>query len=78
VEHDTGLEVGTMRRIAASLATAVVLLSVAVNLVDTASHAWQQVMSLPAWQLVYIAVVIYVAPVVAAVLLWTRFRLRGA
>jgi hypothetical protein len=35
-------------------------------------------MSLPAWQLTYIAVVVYAAPVVAAVLLWTWFRLTGA
>jgi hypothetical protein len=35
-------------------------------------------MSLPAWQLTYIAVVIYAAPVVAAVLLWTRYGLAGA
>jgi hypothetical protein len=35
-------------------------------------------MSLPAWQLAYITVVIYAAPVVAAVLLWTRFRRSGA
>ncbi len=35
-------------------------------------------MSLPAWQLAYIVVVIYAAPVVAAVLLWTRYCLAGA
>lgn len=63
---------------AAYLATAVVVLSVAVSLLHTASHAGQHVMSLPGWQLAYIAVVIYAAPVVAAVLLWTRYRLAGA
>jgi hypothetical protein len=65
-------------RTAALYGTAVVALSVGVNLVHTASHAGQHVMSLPAWQLTYIAVVIYAAPVVAAVLLWTRYGLAGA
>jgi hypothetical protein len=35
-------------------------------------------MSLPSWQLAFIAVVIYAAPVVAAVLLWTTYRATGA
>jgi hypothetical protein len=64
-----------MRRKAAYLATAVVVLSTALNLLHTASHAGQHVMSLPAWQLAYIALVIYAAPVVAATLFWSRFRL---
>jgi hypothetical protein len=34
-------------------------------------------MSLPGWQLAYIAIVIYAAPVVAASLPWTRYRSRG-
>jgi hypothetical protein len=72
------LEIQTMSSKAAYLATALVVLSVAVNLLHTASHAGQHVMSLPGWQLAYIAVVIYAAPVVAAVLLWTRYRLAGA
>lgn len=55
-----------------------VVLSAAVNVLHTASHAGQHVVALPAWQLTYIAVVIYAAPVVALVLLWTRFRLSGA
>jgi hypothetical protein len=70
-----------MRRRAAFLGTAVAVMSVVLNLAHTASHAGQHVMSLPGWQLVYIAVVIYAAPVVAAVLLWTRHDLgawRGA
>lgn len=58
--------------------TAIVVLSVAVNLIHTASHYGQQVVTLPAWQLAYIVVVIYVAPVVAAILLRTRRRLTGA
>ena len=55
-----------------------VAVSAAVNVAHTASHAGQHVMSLPAWQLTYIVAVIYAAPVVAAVLLWTRFRRSGA
>lgn len=35
-------------------------------------------MDLPGWQLAYITVVIYAAPAVAAVLLWSRYRLAGA
>jgi hypothetical protein len=64
-------------RRAAYLGTVVVGLSVAVNLLHTASHAGQHLMPLPAWQLAYVAVV-YAAPVVAAVLLWTRRGLAGA
>jgi hypothetical protein len=67
-----------MRASEAFWGTAVVAVSAAVNAVHTASHAGQHVVSLPAWQLTYIAVVIYAAPVVAAVLLWTRFRGSGA
>jgi len=67
-----------MRRDEAFLGTALVVVSAAVNATHTASHAGQHVMSLPTWQLAYIAVVIYAAPVVAAVLLWTRYRLPGA
>ncbi len=67
-----------MRRSEAFLGTAVVAVSAVVNAAHTASHAGQHVMSLPAWQLAYVAVVIYAAPVVAAVLLWTRFSLSGA
>jgi hypothetical protein len=78
VALDAELEIQTMSSKAAYLATALVVLSVAVNLLHTASHAGQHVMSLPGWQLAYIAVVIYTAPIVAAVLLWTRYRLAGA
>src|SRR5829696_6758690 len=35
-------------------------------------------MCLPLWQLAFIALVIFAAPVVAAVLLWTRYRVTGA
>lgn len=65
-------------RRAAFIGTAVVSLSVAVNLLHTASHAGQHLMPLLAGQLAYVAVVIYAAPVVAAVLLWTRYGLAGA
>lgn len=54
-------------RRAASIVTAVVGLSLAVNLLHTVSHAGQHFMALPAWQLAYVAVVICAAPVVAAV-----------
>jgi hypothetical protein len=67
-----------MRGSEAFWGTAVVGISAAVNAAHTTSHVGQHVMSLPAWQLAYIAVVIYAAPVVAAVLLWTRFRRSGA
>jgi hypothetical protein len=62
----------------AFLGTAVVVVSTVVNVAHTASHAGQHLMSLPGWQLTYIAVVIYAAPVVAAILLWTRYRFAGA
>jgi hypothetical protein len=67
-----------MRRDEAFLGTLVVIVSAAVNFAHTASHAGQHVVALPAWQLAYIAIVIYAAPVVAAVLLWARRRLAGA
>jgi hypothetical protein len=56
-----------VRRRAASLATAVVSLSLAANLLHTTSHAGQHLKLLPTWQLAYVAVVVYAAPVVAAV-----------
>jgi hypothetical protein len=78
VEHDADLEVRTVRRSEAFWGTVVVAVSAAVNAAHTVSHAGQHVTSLPAWQLTYIAVVVYAAPVAAAVLLWTRFRRSGA
>jgi hypothetical protein len=56
----------------------VVVVSAAVNVVHTASHAGQHIMFLPLWQLAFIALVIFAAPVMAAVLLWTRYRVTGA
>src|SRR5215216_4542009 len=67
-----------MRRNVAFLGTAVVVVSAVVNVAHTASHAGLHLMSLPGWQLAYIAIVIYAAPVVAASLLWTRHRFAGA
>ena len=67
-----------MRRNVAFLGTAVVVVSAVVNVAHTASHAGLHLMSLPGWQLAYIAIVIYAAPVVAASLLWTRYRFAGA
>jgi hypothetical protein len=67
-----------MRRNVAFLATAVVVVSAVVNVAHTASHAGQHLMSLPGWQLAYIAIVIYAAPLVAASLLWTQYRFAGA
>lgn len=67
-----------MRRNVAFSGTAVVVVSAVVNVAHTASHAGQHVVALPGWQLAYIALVVYAAPVVAAVLLWTRRRLAGA
>ena len=67
-----------MRRSEAFWGTAVVAVSAALNVAHTASHAGQHVLFLPAWQLTYVAVVVYAAPVVAAVLLWTHFRRSGA
>lgn len=67
-----------MRKDGALMGTMVVVGSAAVNAAHTVSHAGQHIMSLPAWQLAYIVVVIYAAPVFAAVLLWTRYCLAGA
>src|SRR5918993_607893 len=67
-----------MRRNVAFLGTVVIVVSAVVNVAHTASHEGQHLMSLPGWQLAYIAIVIYAAPVVAASLLWTRYRFAGA
>ena len=58
-----------MPRNEAFLGTAVVVVSAVVNVAHTASHAGQHLMSLPGWQLAYISIIIYAAPVVAAGLL---------
>jgi hypothetical protein len=58
--------------------TAMVLLAMAANLLHAVSHAGQGVLSLEAWQWEYVVGVIFVSPIIAAALLWTRFRLVGA
>jgi hypothetical protein len=61
-------------RKAAMYGTGVVILNLMANLPHTASHLGQHVVSLPTWQLAYVTLVIFIAPVAAAVLLWTRYR----
>ena len=58
--------------------TSAVVLATAINLTHAVSHVGQNVFSLEAWQWAYVIVVIYLAPIVAAVLLWTPLRLAGA
>ena len=58
--------------------TGMAVLATLVNLLHAASHFGQEVLSLQAWQVTYIVCVIFVAPIVAAVLLWTQLRLAGA
>jgi hypothetical protein len=58
--------------------TAVVLLATAANLLHAVSHAKQGVMSLETWQWAYVVGVIFVSPILAAALLWTRYRSVGA
>ena len=65
-------------RKAALYGTGVVIVNVVDNLLHAASHLGQHVMSLPARQLSHVASVIFVAPVAAAVLLWTRYPREGA
>ena len=55
-----------MHNKAAVYGTAVVLLATAANLLHAISHTGQGVMSLEAWQLGYVAGVIFISPVVAA------------
>lgn len=57
--------------------TAAVVLAMAVNLPHGISHLEHPVPS-PNWQYAYVAVVVYLAPIAAAGLLWTRFRTAGA
>ncbi|MCA1740190.1 MAG: hypothetical protein LC740_15600 [Actinobacteria bacterium] len=58
--------------------TGVLILNAAANLLHGASHMGQHVMSLDVWQWVYVALVIGITPIAAAVLLWTRYRGVGA
>jgi len=67
-----------MMRKTAVYGTSVVVLATAINLMHAVSHFGQDVLSLAAWQWAYVIVVIFLAPLVAAVLLWTPLRLVGA
>jgi len=58
--------------------TAVVVLVTAANLLHAISHVGQDIVSLEAWQWAYVIGVTYLAPIVAAVLLWTPYHLAGA
>jgi hypothetical protein len=65
-------------RATAVYGTAMVVLATVVDLLHGVSHVGQEVLSLQAWQWAYVACVIFLAPVVAAVLLWSPYRLAGA
>ena len=65
-------------RATAVYGTAMVALATAVNLLHGVSHVGQEVLSLQAWQWAYVTCVIFLTPVVAAVLLWSPYRLAGA
>jgi hypothetical protein len=65
-------------RTTAVYGTAMVVLATAVNLLHGISHVGQEVLSLQAWQWAYVICVIFLATVVAAVLLWSPNRLAGA
>ena len=65
-------------RTTAVYGTAMVVLATAVNLLHGISHVGQEVSSLQPWQWTYVTYVIFLAPVVAAVLLWSPYRLAGA
>jgi hypothetical protein len=67
-----------MMRKTAAFGTVMVLLATATNLVHAVSHVGQHVLTLEAWQWAYVICVIYLAPIVATVLLWTPYRLAGA
>jgi cytochrome bd-type quinol oxidase subunit 2 len=67
----------TMRKVALYGTIAIVLATVA-NVLHTVSHAGQHLIYLPMWQLAYVTAVIYFAPVVTVILLWSGFRRAGA
>jgi hypothetical protein len=66
-----------MMRKAAVYGTAVVVLATVANILHAVSHAGQGVMSLEAWQWAYVVGIIFLAPIVAAVLLWTPYQMVG-
>jgi len=63
---------------AAIYGTAMAVLATVANLLHAVSHVGQHVLSLEAWQWVYVISVIFVAPIAAALVLRTRNRLAGA
>ena len=65
-----------MRKVALYGTLAAVLATLA-HVLHGISHAEHQV-PLAAWQWVYVMVVVFLAPVVAAILLWTRLQRVGA
>lgn len=65
-------------RTTAVYGTAIIVLATAVNLLHGISHVGQEVLLLHAWQWAYVISVIFLAPIVAAVLLWSPYRLAGA
>jgi hypothetical protein len=58
--------------------TVIVFLTTMANLLHAVSHIGQEVLSLEVWQWAYVIGVIYLAPIAAAVMLWTPYRLAGA
>src|ERR687898_971300 len=65
-------------RTTAVYGTATVVLATAGNLLHGVSHVGQEVWLLQAWQWTYVICVIFLFPIVAAVLLWSPYRLAGA
>jgi hypothetical protein len=65
-------------RTTAVYGTAMVVLATAGNLLHGVSHIGQEVWLLQAWQWAYVICVIFLFPIVAAVLLWSPYRLAGA
>ena len=63
---------------AAIYGTTMAVLATVANLLLAVSHVGQHVLSLEAWQWVYVISVIFVAPIAAALVLRTRNRLAGA
>lgn len=57
--------------------TAVAVVATAANWVHSVAHAEHQV-PLAAWQWAYVISVIFLVPIAASILLWTRFRRAGA
>ena len=65
-------------RTTAVYGTVMVVLATGGNLLHGVSHVGQEVWLLQAWQWAYVICVIFLFPIVAAVLLWSPYRLAGA